>query len=80
LTVNKKTTHLERSTLRALGRRLREVRGFDMTQQEFAKQLEISQSQLSKYERGLMIPAGDVLIRIKKKCRVDIDWLLTGEG
>lgn len=66
--------------LRALGRRLRELRGFDLTQEEFAKELGISQSQLSKYERGIGAPPADVLFFVKKRFRVSIDWLLTGEG
>jgi transcriptional regulator with XRE-family HTH domain len=65
--------------LKAVGRRLRELRGFEMTQEEFANQLGISQSQLSKYERGIAAPAADVLIRIKQQHRVSIDWLLTGK-
>jgi transcriptional regulator with XRE-family HTH domain len=66
--------------LRALGRRLRELRGFDLTQEEFAKELGVSQSQLSKYERGVAAPPADVLFFVKKRFRVSIDWLLTGEG
>ena len=66
--------------LKALGRRLRELRGFDFTQEEFAKELGISQSQLSKYERGVAAPSADVLFFVKKRFRVSIDWLLTGEG
>lgn len=66
--------------LRALGRRLRELRGFDLTQDEFAKELGISQSQLSKYERGAAAPPADILFFVKKRFRVSVDWLLTGEG
>ena len=66
--------------LRALGRRLRELRGFDLTQEEFAAELGVSQSQLSKYERGVAAPPADVLFSVKKRFRVSIDWLLTGEG
>ena len=66
--------------LKALGKRLRELRGFDSTQAEFAKELGISQSQLSKYERGIAAPPADVLFFVKKRFRVSIDWLLTGEG
>lgn len=65
--------------LKALGRRLRELRGFDLSQQEFARQLGISQSQLSKYERGVAAPPADVLFFVKKRFGVSIDWLLTGE-
>ena len=74
--------HVKRDApdLRALGRRLRELRGFDLTQEEFAKELGISQSQLSKYERGVAGPPADILFFLKKRFRVSIDWLLTGEG
>lgn len=65
--------------LQGLGRRLRELRGFDLTQEQFADELGISQSQLSKYERGLAAPAADVLFFVKKRFRVSIDWLLTGQ-
>jgi transcriptional regulator with XRE-family HTH domain len=67
------------SNLKTVGRRLRELRGFDVTQEEFANQLGISQSQLSKYERGVAAPAAGVLIRIKERFRISIDWLLTGK-
>lgn len=66
--------------LKALGRRLRELRGFDLTQEEFARELGTSQSQLSKYERGAAAPTADILFFVKKRFRVSIDWLLTGEG
>ena len=66
--------------LRAFGRRLRELRGFDLTQEEFAKELGISQSQLSKYERGVAAPPADVLFAVKKRFQVKIDWLLTGDA
>jgi len=63
-----------------LGRRLRELRGFDLSQGELAKELGISQSQLSKYERGVAAPPADILIFIKRRFGVSIDWLLTGDG
>ena len=66
-------------SLKAIGRRIRETRGFDLTQKDFARQLQISQSQLSKYERGLLAPAGDVLVRLKERVGVSIDWVLTGK-
>jgi transcriptional regulator with XRE-family HTH domain len=68
------------SDMKSLGRRIRQLRGFDVTQDEFAKKLGISQSQLSKYERGTVAPPADVLIRIKEQLRVSIDWLLTGDA
>jgi transcriptional regulator with XRE-family HTH domain len=66
-------------SMKALGRRIRQLRGFDVTQDEFARKLGISQSQLSKYERGIVAPPADVLMSIKEKFRVSIDWLLTGD-
>jgi transcriptional regulator with XRE-family HTH domain len=66
-------------SMKALGRRIRHLRGFEVTQDEFAKKLGISQSQLSKYERGIVAPPADVLMRIKEEFRVSIDWLLNGD-
>jgi len=43
--------------LRAMGRRIREIRGFDLTQVRFAKILGITQAQLSKCERGKNAPS-----------------------
>jgi len=67
------------SDLKAVGRRLRQLRGFDVTQADFARKLGISQSQLSKYERGVAAPPADVLIRLKEMLRISLDWLLTGD-
>jgi transcriptional regulator with XRE-family HTH domain len=67
------------SDLKAVGRRLRQLRGFDVTQAEFARKLGISQSQLSKYERGVAAPPADILIRLKELLQISVDWLLTGD-
>jgi transcriptional regulator with XRE-family HTH domain len=64
---------------KVVGHRIREVRGFDLTQEEFAQRLGISQSQLSKYERGVAWPAAEVLIKLRAVLGISIDWLLTGE-
>jgi transcriptional regulator with XRE-family HTH domain len=68
------------SKTQSLGRRIRQLRGLDITQDELARILGVSQSQLSKYERGIIAPPADVLIRIKERFRVSIDWLLTGDS
>jgi transcriptional regulator with XRE-family HTH domain len=81
--MSRKKPHLKKRDnpdLRTLGRRLRELRGFDLTQGELAKELGISQSQLSKYERGVAAPPADILFYIKQRFQISIDWLLTGEG
>jgi transcriptional regulator with XRE-family HTH domain len=81
--MSRKKPHLikrDNPDLRTLGRRLRELRGFDLTQGELAKELGVSQSQLSKYERGVAAPPADILFFIKQRFQISIDWLLTGEG
>lgn len=64
---------------RAVGRRLRELRGFDLNQAEFARQLGISQSQISRYEKGVSDISAEVLLRISQKSARSIEWLLTGK-
>jgi transcriptional regulator with XRE-family HTH domain len=69
-----------RLDLRAIGRRVREIRGFDLKQTEFAQILGISQTQLSKYERGKSVPTPEILLRLKRFSGRTIDWILTGES
>lgn len=63
----------------AIGRRIRELRGFDMTQGEFARRIGIAQSYLSALERGEKEPGPAVLLAIKREFGKSVDWLLTGE-
>jgi len=69
-----------RLDLRAIGRRVREIRGFDLKQTEFAKILGIGQTQLSKYERGKSAPTPEILVKLKRFSKRSIDWILTGES
>lgn len=64
---------------KAVGRRLRELRGFDMKQVEFARHLGISQGQLSRYEKGNSQIGAEMLLRISQKAGRSIEWLLTGK-
>ncbi len=64
---------------KAVGRRLRELRGFDTTQADFARQLGISQGQLSRYEKGKSEIGAEVLLRISQRFGKTIEWLLTGK-
>jgi transcriptional regulator with XRE-family HTH domain len=66
--------------LAALGRRIRELRGFDMQQAEFARLLGVSQTQVSKYERGESEPPLEVLLRLSQKYGKSLDWLVDGKG
>jgi transcriptional regulator with XRE-family HTH domain len=65
---------------RAVGRRLRELRGFDVNQRTLARELGISQAQLSRYEKGKSEMGAEVVLRISRKFGKSMDWVLTGEG
>jgi transcriptional regulator with XRE-family HTH domain len=61
-----------------VGRRLRELRGFDLTQAEMAKRLGVSQSYLSSAERGENEVGAEILLRIGKEFGKSLEWLLIG--
>ena len=63
---------------KAVGRRIRELRGFDTKQAEMADAVGVSQSHLSAIERGKKEPGAAVLYRIAKRYDKSIEWLLTG--
>ncbi len=62
-----------------MGRRIREIRGFDLSQAEFGEILGVGQRQLSKYESGQAAPSLDVLARLKAYSQKSLDWIITGE-
>jgi transcriptional regulator with XRE-family HTH domain len=65
--------------LHGLGRRIRQLRG-DVTQEDFARSLGITQAQLSKYELGQSaLPLG-TLVKIAQRCAQTTDWILTGRS
>ena len=66
--------------LKAIGRRIREIRGFDLRQAEFARMLGIGQTQLSKYELGQSTPTMQILLKLKTYSGRSVDWILTGKG
>ena len=63
----------------AVGRRVRELRGFDLTQADFARRIGVSQSYLSAIELGRNEAGAEVLLSISRQSRKSIEWLLTGE-
>jgi transcriptional regulator with XRE-family HTH domain len=65
--------------LGAIGRRIRELRGFDMTQAQFASRIGVTQSYLSALEHGEKEPGSAVLLAISKEFGKSADWLLTGQ-
>jgi transcriptional regulator with XRE-family HTH domain len=65
---------------KAVGRRIRELRGFDITQDEFAQRIGISQSYLSTVEHGRVEAGAEILLAISREFKKSLEWLLTGEG
>ena len=63
-----------------VGRRIRELRGFDATQQDFARRIGVSQGFISAVERGEKEIGAEILLRISREFGKSIEWLLTGEG
>ena len=64
---------------RAVGRRIRGLRGFDMTQAEFARRIGVTQGHLSTLERGEKEAGAAVLLAISREFGRSVDWLLTGK-
>ena len=75
----KKSGNNARIDLAAIGRRIRELRGFDMTQAEFARRIDVAQGYLSALERGAKEPGAAVLLAISREFGKSVDWLLTGK-
>jgi transcriptional regulator with XRE-family HTH domain len=61
-----------------VGRRIRELRGFETNQAEMASAIGIAQGHLSAIERGKKEPGVAVLYRIAKRYGKSIEWILTG--
>ena len=68
-----------RIDLRGIGRRIRQLRGFETTQAEFARRIRVAQSYLSALERGEKEPGAAVLLAISQEFGKSVDWLLTGK-
>jgi transcriptional regulator with XRE-family HTH domain len=65
--------------LKEIGRRIRQIRGFDLTQTDFGKILGIGQTQLSKYEKGQSAPTLELLLKLKHYSTKSLDWIVCGE-
>lgn len=63
-----------------VGRRIRELRGFDMTQEEFALRIGVSQSYLSTVEHGHVEVGAEILLAVSREFGKSIEWILVGEG
>ncbi|MGA8557607.1 MAG: helix-turn-helix transcriptional regulator [Candidatus Acidiferrales bacterium] len=60
-----------------VGRRIRELRGFDASQVQFARRIDISQD-LSAVERSEKEIGAEALLRISREFGKSLEWLLTG--
>lgn len=64
-----------------LGSRMKLARkNSNITQEAMAQYLDLTQSNISDYERDKSAPAIKILSKMAKICRVDFEWLATGEG
>lgn len=65
----------------SLGDRIRELRkSTGETQRAFAGRLGTKYQYLSKLERSEILPGAKILARLAMMCKVDLNWLVTGEG
>lgn len=64
---------------KAVGRRVRELRGFETNQVHFARGLRVSQGQLSRYEQGKSEIGAEALLRLAHNTGKTIEWILTGK-
>jgi len=62
-----------------VGRRIRELRGFDTKQSEIAAAIGVAQSHISAIENGQGEIGALILLRIARHYNKTIEWLLTGK-
>jgi transcriptional regulator with XRE-family HTH domain len=64
------------------GERLRKVRGLlGLDQKAFGLAIGVAgRDTISRWERGLGFPSADILLILRQKYFISIDWLMTGEG
>lgn len=63
-----------------VGKRIKKIRviDLDMNQDKFGQKLAITQSTVSRYEKGEVIPPGDILLKIAKLGRTTMEEILDG--
>lgn len=65
----------------SFGLRIRELRKtLEMTQNDFAVRIGLTQNTITKYETGLRSPSNQIVISICREFNVNEDWLMTGNG
>ena len=72
---------LKPGELLEMGKRLLKVRErLDLKQKQMAEELGLSSSYLSDIEKGKVNPGFNFLMRLYRKYKVSLDWLLFNEG
>ncbi len=61
-----------------IGERVKALRG-KMTQAEFGKFFKKSQDAICAYEKGIVFPPIDVILKMAETFGVSVEWILTGE-
>ncbi len=51
-----------------------------MTQSDFAALLQVDRKTVVRWETGQRMPDCDSLLNMKRRLRISVDWLLTGQG
>ena len=66
---------------REIGLRLSEfIRSFFKSRADFARTVKVNADQVAFYEAGERVPNGRILARFSAASRMNVTWLLTGEG
>ncbi|HWH59896.1 MAG TPA: helix-turn-helix transcriptional regulator [Terriglobales bacterium] len=65
---------------KAVGRRIRELRGYDTKQSEVAAAIGVAQSRISAIENGQGEAGALILLRLARHYGKTIEWLLTGRN
>lgn len=63
----------------AIGRRLRELRGFDRSQEVVADALGISRASLCLYENGQRVPGGEIAAKLADYYKTTTDYIFLGK-
>jgi transcriptional regulator with XRE-family HTH domain len=61
-----------------IGQRVKALRG-KMTQAEFGKIFKKSQDAICAYEKGIVFPPIDAIIKMAETFGVSVEWIITGE-
>lgn len=62
--------------MKTFGERIMELREkYDLDRKDFAKMIEVSNSSITRFENGEIQPTLKVMLKIKQKFDVSLDWL-----